>query len=446
VRGRPPWEVPSPLPELDGNGGDDFTFTFPSADSLYAVFAFGFDILDNSVTVNETLSIYGSHSRLIGKLDFGSHDFGGADVSFVGFVSDVPIRYASFDESEADDEIGLAGFVFGYRESDAFEFPPSAWLLFFAFVAASWQAEQILLTRSEKMTVGTAAMWLVGWLAATALVMGALWRVVTWRQATLIGVCFALNGMLSADNLFVFMLLLQKVGLHPSHHVKAISHGSVAALAVRMILVVMGAALLQRFSWLLLLVAAVLLITGVKMLCFDDASPPDASPPNSPTAQSHSKGRHWAADCVEYFIPLNWSESTGGDYLVIDARGRLCATRMTVAVVGICLSDVVFAMDSVPAVLSLTTSSFILVASQTLSLLTLRALYFLLEAIAAHLDGMQQVLAVVLIMIACKIFLEAAGVSVPLALFAGVLLAWRVLALCSALVLAQSHPVRGGSV
>jgi hypothetical protein len=93
---------------LDGNGGDDFTFTFPSADSLYAVFAFGFDILDNSVTVNETLSIYGSHSRLIGKLDFGSHDFGGADVSFVGFVSDVPIRYASFDESEADDEIGLA--------------------------------------------------------------------------------------------------------------------------------------------------------------------------------------------------------------------------------------------------------------------------------------------------------------------------------------------------
>jgi hypothetical protein len=59
---------------------------------------------------------------------------------------------------------------------------------------------------------------------------------------------------------------------------------------------------------------------------------------------------------------------------------------------------------------------------------------------------MQQVLAVVLIMIACKIFLEAAGVSVPLALFAGVLLAWRVLALCSALVLAQSHPVRGGSV
>jgi len=127
-------------------------------------------------------------------------------------------------------------------------------------------------------------------------------------------------------------------------------------------------------------------------------------------------------------VPLLWSDTTGGAYLARDAQGRLCATRMALSVLAICLSDVLFAMDSVPVVLSLTTSPFLLVASQAVSLLWLRPVYFLLAAIAHHLDSMQQMLAVVLILIAARTFLEAGGVEVPLQLFVGVLAAWRVLA------------------
>ena len=139
-------------------------------------------------------------------------------------------------------------------------------------------------------------------------------------------------------------------------------------------------------------------------------------------------GAQLAVWCVGACVPLLWSDETEDRYFVRDGAGRLCATRMLLSVAAICCSDVLFAMDSVPVVLSLTTSPFVLVASQTLSLLWLRPVYFLLAALAAYLDSMQQALAVVLVLISLKIFLEAAGFEVPLSLFLGVLAGWRVLA------------------
>ena len=97
------------------------------------------------------------------------------------------------------------------------------------------------------------------------------------------------------------------------------------------------------------------------------------------------------------------------------------------------MADLLFAMDSVPVVLSLSGSPFVLLASQCASLLGLRPFYFMLAAIASVLDSMQQALALILILIALKIFAEAAGYEVPLLGFAGVLLAWRVVAICWAL-------------
>ena len=101
---------------------------------------------------------------------------------------------------------------------------------------------------------------------------------------------------------------------------------------------------------------------------------------------------------------------------------------MTLSVLAICVSDVLFAMDSVPVMLSLTTTPFLLMSSQAASLLWLRPVYFVLAAISHHLDSMQQVLAVVLILIACRTLLEIAGVQVPIQIFVGALASWRALA------------------
>ena len=77
--------------------------------------------------------------------------------------------------------------------------------------------------------------------------------------------------MLSGDNLFVFMLLLQQSALAERHHIKALSHGMIMALGMRVALSLAGAALLDRFSWLLLIFAAILMATGLKMLCAGDS-------------------------------------------------------------------------------------------------------------------------------------------------------------------------------
>ena len=138
-------------------------------------------------------------------------------------------------------------------------------------------------------------------------------------------------------------------------------------------------------------------------------------------------------------VPLVWGGGTDRFLVVRDEAGRLRATRLLVVVLGIALSDLLFAMDSVPVVLSLSSSPFVLLSSQCASLLGLRPLYFLLAALAAVIGGMQQSLAAILILIACKILLEAAGYEVPLLLFAGVLLTWRVLAIGYALLRGQAR-------
>ena len=497
----------------EGNGGEDFTFTFPRAETdLYRIFAFGFEVLDDTDTANETLSIFDTHSQLIGVLDLGADvpsvasrptaaamaDVISSTASFYGFVSSVPIGYASFDENPAGDSIGLAGFVFGYKEHEQSVYPPHAWLVFSGGVALLLLIERRPLRAAGSMDVKSATLWLFLCTVVAALLGLVLWLLRSWRQATLYTACFTLNGMLSGDNLVVFMLLLQQAGLDHIHHVTAISLGMLLALAVRILLSLAGSLLLQNFSWVLLLFAGFLLITGLKMLFFDspvdlpgsavngtgtdhagkagagggggnggaghrdngvDVHPAEEEEEeglSSAGGQRNGKGgADWGNDddesghgghvlkrtgedllavrCIGACVPLHWSDTTGGKLLARDPTGRLSATRMTVCVVGIALADVLFAMDSVPVLLSLTTSPFVLVSSQTLSLLWLRPVYFLLAALASYLDSMQQALAVVLVLISVKIFLEAAGFEVPVAAFLGVVVGWRALVVMIAL-------------
>ena len=425
------------------------------------MYAFGFEILDNANTDNESLSVYDTDSALLGTLYLsrkaslsstrqglvGALPTGASAVespslspsSFIGVMSDVPIGFASFDESVDEDAIGLAGFVFGYKEYEQALFPPNAWLLFGLPLVCIAVFEHRVLSSLPKMDLTTASAWLLLWSFLAALASVALWALRSWRQATLYSVCFSLNGMLSGDNLFVFMLLLQQSRLNERYHVLAVSHGMILALGARILLSLAGAALLQRFSWLMLLFAAILLASGIKLLCFEEGAGDAARGSFDNSCEkgasgaaangSGSGGGEIAQRCVGACLPVVWSEDTEDRYFVRDERGHLCATRMTLCVCAICISDVLFAMDSVPVVLSLTTSPFLLVSSQVVSLLWLRPVYFLLAALARYLDSMQQTLAVVLILIALKIFLEAAGFEIPISLFLGVLVGWRILAI-----------------
>ena len=355
-------------------------------------------------------------------------------------------------------------------------YPASAWALMLVPLLTTALIERRYLGGWDRMEIGPASVWLSGWsVLATVGGLALLWAR-GWPQATLYTACFVLNGMLSCDNLVVFMLLLQQSALAEKHHLKAISDGMLLALGMRALLTLAGAALLERFAWLLLVFAALLLLTGVHMLCVGEASPGKGAAVldddddggggcgcggggggggggGSGGGGGEDRGKDVDADSggggarggsigggsgvgalaerlLGACVPVLLSNETGAHYLVRDRQGRWCATRMTLSVLAICVSDVLFAMDSVPVMLSLTTTPFLLISSQAASLLWLRPVYFVLAAIAHHFDSMQQVLAVVLILIACRTLLEVAGVQVPIQVFVGALASWRALA-CS---------------
>lgn len=132
-----------------------------------------------------------------------------------------------------------------------------------------------------------------------------------------------------------------------------------------------GAALLRRFAWLLSVFGFFLLLAGLRIICEPQISD---SPPRIPRGRSeHELGAAGeaerppaicAARMLRHCLPVLWTEETEHLYWARDQRGRLCATKLSVVVLGVTLSDLLFAMDSIPVVLSVTTTPFLLVASQ----------------------------------------------------------------------------------
>ena len=480
-----------PKNALHGNGGDDFTFTFPHGDSaLYEVLAFGFDLHDDWDSRNETLSVYDRLGRSLGVYTFGasggptSRAIGTSTGGFVGFVSAAPVGYLSFDESAGDDEIGVSNLCFGYRESaHMHRLSDAIAVALFAIIALALLVEQRAMAGVHRVTLRTSMAWSAAWLVPAAGSAALLWGTRGWRPAVLYSLCYALNTSLSCDNLLVFMMLLEQTRLHEAHHRRAISDGIGAALLVRIAVLLCGAQLLQRFGWLLPCFAVFLLGSGLHMLCTAEA--PDAqadteagakaSPgaeggevaprqrstcvhlssltlepleassdsvmlesalPASPRDAGLADGQHWAIRCIARCVPFDPrppDPAVSPTYLARDASGRLCATRYLVVVLALVACDVLFCLDSTPVILSISTSPTVLVTSQIASMLGLRALYFLIAALARFVDSIQSALAVVLILIAAKILAETMGYEVPLGYFIGAITLWRVVATLVAL-------------
>ena len=435
-----------------GGGSDDFFFTFAGVSiagigavpSAYDVYAFGFELLEYAPTGNETLSVYDPQRRLIGRLPLRREGGGGAVAGgagagagmgggsaavplFVGVVSEAAVGFVSLDiDAGAVNgyEVSVADFVFGYRENDALArpYPPQAWLLLGGAMLLACVVEWRVLRRLPRsgVSVSAALLWLAAWGVVGALGGGCVWAARSREHAAMYGVLALLNCMLSSDNLFVFMVLLQQAGVRAEHQPKALCFGMLLAILGRTLLLLAGAALLERFWWLKFACAALLLFLGAKMLLYPEATP------DAEHDDAFDPSDYLAVRCVGRCVPLLWSDATGGAFVARDERGRWCVARMLVMVVAIGSSDMIFALDSVPVMLSLTHNTFLLVLASAASMLGLRPLYFLLSALAGLMDSLQRMLAVVLILIGSRTFAEAAGLPIPLVGFVATLLVWRI--------------------
>ena len=205
---------------------------------------------------------------------------------------------------------------------------------------------------------------------------------------------FFIEKALSIDNIFVISLIFGTFAIPPRYQYRALLWGIMAVIVLRGIMIAGGAALVTEYGWLLYVFAAFLIFTGVKML-FASEKPMDVA--GNPVVRWLS--RH---------IPLT-NELHGEKFFVRvpDARtGKLvlAATPLFLALVVINLADLVFAVDSVPAIFAITTDTFIVYTSNIMAILGLRALYFALAAMVHRFHYLKYALALVLVFIGSKIF------------------------------------------
>ncbi len=228
---------------------------------------------------------------------------------------------------------------------------------------------------------------------------------------------FFIEKALSIDNVFVISLIFGYFAIPRKYQYRALVWGIVAVIVLRGIMIAVGAALVQEYSWVLYIFGAFLIATGIKMLVVPE-SDPDVS--KNPVVRFMTKRMRVTQELhAEKFFVRKPDPVTG--------KVVLWATPLFLALVIINIADLIFAVDSVPAIFAITTDTFIVYTANIMAILGLRALYFALAAMVHRFHYLKYALAMVLVFIGAKIFWNqifgkvdpAISLGVTLALIAG---------------------------
>ena len=311
------------------------------------------------------------------------------------------------------------------------------WLGFFAFVGMLLALDLGLLHRKQReIKVGEALGMSFAYFAMAMIFCAGVfhYRGPTAGYEFLTG--YLIEWSLSVDNIFVFVLVFTYFAVPPQYQHRVLFWGILGVIVLRAIMIGVGAALVSQFSWVLYLFGAFLLATGIKMLFLASGPPDIGSHPLLRLLRTH----------------LRVTEHLHGQRFLVrqpDQAGRLrwFATPLLLALLMIEAADLVFAVDSVPAIFAITNDPFIVYTSNIFAILGLRALYFALAAMIDRFAYLKYALALVLVFIGAKIVAvnlvgkipAAISLTVTLVLLAGgvVLSLWKTR-------LERQPPVTGG--
>ena len=207
---------------------------------------------------------------------------------------------------------------------------------------------------------------------------------------------FFIEKALSIDNIFVIGLIFTTFGIPAKYQYRALLWGIIGVIVLRGIMIALGAALVEQFYWILYLFAVFLIATGIKMMVSSE-KPMDVS--QNPAVKFISRIMRVTPELHEQHFFVRVLDSKSGKMV-------LAATPLFLALVVINVVDLVFAVDSVPAIFAITTDTFIVYTSNIMAVLGLRALYFALAAMVHRFHYLKYALAAVLVFIGSKIFIS----------------------------------------
>jgi tellurite resistance protein TerC len=208
---------------------------------------------------------------------------------------------------------------------------------------------------------------------------------------------YVIELSLSVDNLFVFLLIFSffKVPARVQHRV--LFWGVLGALIMRLTMIFIGATLINRFHWILYIFGAFLVYTGFKMFRQEDS---DIQPEENPLVRA-----------VTRYIPITRHYEEQKFFTRVN--GKLTGTLLLLVLVIVEVTDLVFAVDSIPAIFAITTNTFIVYTSNVFAILGLRSMYFLLAGVVEKFQYLRMGLAIVLTFIGVKMLIEAFHIVIP---------------------------------
>ncbi|EMY8130237.1 TerC family protein [Klebsiella pneumoniae] len=270
----------------------------------------------------------------------------------------------------------------------------------FAVVVAIMLAIDLLLQGrrgSHSMTMKQAAGWSILWVTLSLLFNAAFWwylvqtqgRAVADPQALAFLTGYLIEKALAVDNVFVWLMLFSYFAVPPALQRRVLVFGVLGAIVLRTIMIFAGSWLISQFYWLLYVFGAFLLFTGVKMALAKEDDSGIGDKPLVRWIRSH----------------LRMTDKIESERFFTRKNGVLFATPLLLVLILVELSDVIFAVDSIPAIFAVTTDPFIVLTSNLFAILGLRAMYFLLAGVAERFSMLKYGLSVILVFIGVKMLI-----------------------------------------
>ena len=274
------------------------------------------------------------------------------------------------------------------------------YLVFFAIVAVMLIIDFVGFKHQhgQEVKVRTAAYWSIAWVSVATLFGGGLWLYLEQTAGTAIANAkvmeyfagYLLEKSLAIDNVFVWLMIFAAFAIPPALQRKLLLYGVLGAIVLRTIFIFIGAWFVQEFSWILYIFGAFLVYTGFKFL----------------------RGQHEEDSNIEDMAILKWlrkhmriTPQLQGDKFFVRQNGLLWATPFFLVLILVEASDVIFAVDSIPAIFAVTTDPFIVLTANLMAILGLRAMFFLLSGAASKMHYLPYGLGIILVFIGFKMLM-----------------------------------------
>jgi tellurite resistance protein TerC len=268
------------------------------------------------------------------------------------------------------------------------EVPVQFWVGFLVFVLAMLALDLGVFNRREReISVRQAGYWVAFWVSLGLLFNVGLYLWAGTQPALEFLTGYLIEYSLSVDNIFVFVLLFSAFAVPARFQHRVLFWGILGALVMRGVMIFAGVALLESFHWIIYVFGAFLVIAGIRLLLTNDDELVDVE-------------RNPVLRLVRRFVPL--TDHYHGSRFFVRQAGRLVATPLLLVLVVVEATDVVFAVDSIPAIFAITTEPFIVFTSNIFAILGLRSLYFLLAGIIDRFVYLEYGLAAILTFVGVK--------------------------------------------